>query len=194
MILPTDPTNSIVQLADSLCSDPYSVLDLPFYPAATSGATKPVSVHKLGYVSQPNVIALSYSRANSLHSCPRKFLLKELQQRKSNYQSVDLSYGSAFGSGIQELFRSGSVERACLAALAAWDYPEFTDLWDGNRKETKSFWFCVESLHTFYTNVFPALWADYELAYIDGKSGIELFVYIGIGESYSYQCTIHTGC
>ncbi len=170
--------------------DPMSLLDEPFFPVAQSATAAKSSAHKLGYVHQPDVIALSYSRLNSLHTCPRKFLLKELQQRKSDYQSVDLSYGSAFGAGIQELFRSGDIDLALVAAFAAWDYPEFTDIWDSSRKEVKSFWFCAESLETFYANIFPQLWQDYELAYIDGHAGIELFVYIGIGKSYSYQVHI----
>lgn len=164
-----------------------NLLDVPFFPDHARAA-KSNTMHKLGYVWEPDRIPLSYSRFNTLHSCPRKFLLKELKQQRSSYESVDLSYGSAFGAGVQEMFRSGSVERAIVAALAAWDYSEFEDIW--GKKHDKSFWMCTESLEVFYQNQFQTLYSEYELATIEGSSGIELFVYISVGESYSYQVHI----
>jgi hypothetical protein len=145
-------------------------------------------VKKLGYVWEPDIIPLSYSRLNTLHSCPRKFLLKELNQNKSHFISIDTSYGSAFGTGVQELFRSNSIERAVVAALGAWDYPEMEDLY--GKKKDKSFWSCAQALHKFYESEFQVLFDEYELAYIQGKSGIELFVYIHFESSYSYQVHI----
>ncbi len=166
--------------------DPLDLLEETCNSAQTSIPMQ--NVRKLGYVHLPNVIPLSYSRFNTLHSCPRKFLLKELKQQRSNIQSVDMSYGSAFGAGVQELFRSRSIERAQVAMLGAWDYPEFSDIW--GKKFDKSFYMCVESLNIFATNIFPSIDSEYELRDINGHSGIELFVYIAVGESYSYQVHI----
>ncbi len=167
---------------------PLSLFDQPANPLALAASKGMVSVRKLGYVHEPNVIPLSYSRFNTLHSCPRKFLLKELKQQRQNYESIDTSYGSSFGAGVQEMFRSGSIDRALVAALAAWDYPEFEDIW--GKKHDKSFWMCVASLEAFFNSQFQILYQEYELANIQGRSGIELFVYIAVGESYSYQVHI----
>lgn len=163
-----------------------SLLDVPFFP--DSSQPKTPTVRKLGYVWEPDKIPLSYSRFNTLHSCPRKFQLKELKQQRSSFESVDMSYGTAFGAGVQEMFRSGSVERALTAALGAWDYTEFEDMY--GKKHDKSFWMCCESLEVFHQFQFQQLYAEYDLATIEGRKGIELFVYIGIGESYSYQVHI----
>jgi hypothetical protein len=176
------PTND-----PNLHSDSFGhLLDVPFFPNCSAAMTP--AVRKLGYVWEPDVIPLSYSRFNTLHSCPRKFLLKELKQQRVPFDSVDCSYGTAFGAGVQELFRSGSIDRALVAALAAWDYPEFEDMW--GKKHDKSLWMCIESLEVFYSNQFQQLYGEYDLAFIEGKSGIELFVYIAVGESYSYQVHI----
>lgn len=164
-----------------------SLLDVPFFPNAKSLTTSP-AIRKLGYVWEPDIIPLSYSRFNTLHSCPRKFLLKELKQQKTPFESVDCSYGTAFGAGIQEMFRSDDIHRTIVAALAAWDYQEFEDIW--GKKHDKSFWMCIASLEAFYASKFQDLYSEYELARIDGHEGIELFVYIAVGESYSYQVHI----
>ena len=175
-------------LSSGLHSDNFgSLLDAPFFPDASNKPTTP-AVRKLGYVWEPDKIPLSYSRFNTLHSCPRKFQLKELRQHKTPFESVDCSYGTAFGAGVQELFRSGSIDRALVAALAAWDYQEFEDMW--GKKHDKSFWMCIESLEVFSQHQFLSLFSEYELATIAGKQGIELFVYIAVGESYSYQVHI----
>lgn len=164
-------------------SDPGFLLDQPMCTT-----TPAPNFRKLGYVCEPDVIALSYSRLNTLHSCARKFMLKELKQQRSNFQSIDMSYGSAFGAGVQELFRTGDLQRATIAAMAAWDFDEFEDPW--GKKHAKSFWMCVESLQVFHDTQFQQLFCEYKLADIDGHAGIELFVYISIGESYSYQVHI----
>lgn len=170
----------------TLHSDSFGdILDVPFFPAKDSSIPPSPAVRKLGYVWEPDRVPLSYSRFNTLHTCPRKFLLKELKQQRVPFDSVDCSYGTAFGAGVQELFRSGSIDRALVAALAAWDYPEFEDMW--GKKHDKSFWMCTKSLEVFAENQFLSLYSEYDLANIEGHSGIELFVYIAVGESYSYQ-------
>lgn len=145
-----------------------------------------VRYKKLGYVIEPGKVTLSFSRMNTLHSCPRKFLLKELNQKSGHTATIDTAFGSSFGAGVQELFNSGSLERCFLAALAEWDYEEgFISPF--NNKKDKSFWACLATLEAFYNSEFQGLQADYKLAYLEGKPGIELFIYMSAGGSYNYQ-------
>lgn len=108
---------------------------------------------KLGYIREPGVLSLSYSMWQTLHSCPRKFLLREIHQRASEFRSTHLSFGSAFGAGIAEICRSNNLQLATLLAFSHWDFEDFSD--GGHRG--KSFWECVESIAIFHHNIWPRM-------------------------------------
>jgi len=174
---------------DQLVSKPDNLLKLLEAPINPDNLLpRKVTERKLGYIYEPDKLALSYSRRQTLNRCARLFQLREIKQRKSRTPSIDTAFGSAFGAGVQELFKSGSIERATVAALANWDYPEFEDMY--GKKHNKSFWICVESLEIFAQSYLPSITSEYELADLDGRSGIELFVYIKIGASFNYQIHI----
>lgn len=147
-----------------------------------------ITPKKLNYIFEPNKIALSYSRLQTLRTCPRMFLCRELQGQGQYEPTLDTTYGHSFAAGVQELFRSGSLARALLAALEAWDFPYFTDPW--GKKYNKSFWMCIASIRQWHTTVFPQLQDRYRIATFLGKPAIELFVYVAVGEGYSYQIHI----
>ena len=138
---------------------------------------------RLGYIRQQGVISLSFSRVQTLYSCPRKFLLRELKQRQPEAPSVHLAYGSAFGAGLAELFRTQDVARACVVALSHWDY----DGWESKFVRNKSFWECCHTLALFQKNLMPRFNEDWELAYFNGKPAVELIFYIRVSETYDYQ-------
>lgn len=140
---------------------------------------------KLGYVIEPEKITLSFSRLATLRTCPRKFLLKELNQKAPGTATIDTAYGSAFGAGVQALFTYDSIERGFVSALAEWDFEGFDAPF--KNKADKDLWSCCASLDMFYNTEFQALHSEYKLADIDGKSGVELFVYMALGDSYNYQ-------
>lgn len=151
------------------------------------------TIKKLGYISEPGVINLSFSKLNKLYSCPRKFLIEELNHRSSVDTSFDMAYGSAFGAGVQELFRSGDLELALLRAFAEWDHNEFES--EKGYKRDKWLWSCLWSLEQFYASEFQLLIQDYELAEVNGKVGIEPLIYVrfgtpGLSSSYAYQMHI----
>lgn len=151
--------------------------------------TKPVSQQrKLGYVQETGKITLSFSRMSTLRSCPRKFLLRELNQRAPSEGTVDTAYGSAFGAAVQAMFKYNSLERAWLAALSEWDYEGFESPF--TNKRPKSFWSCLATIEAFWNSEYQVISAQYKLAEFEGKEGIELFVYMSAGESYSYQVHI----
>lgn len=143
---------------------------------------------KLGYIYEPDKVSLSYSRLQTFRNCPRKFLLNELNQQGSFSGSIHTAYGSAFGAGVQELFRSGSFRRAVIAAFSEWDYEGFVSPYPKDIE--KSFWSCVATLSAFCETEFQRLSQQYQLAYLENKPGIELFVYISLTESYNYQLHI----
>ena len=145
-------------------------------------------IKKLGYVYDPEQSAYSYSRLQTLYSCPRKFQLKELAQASSYDATIHTSFGSAFGAGVQELWRSDSLPRATLALIAAWDYPAFEDLW--GKDKHKSIFHCIQSLGIYHATVHQELSLDYRLAYLQGKPGIEFFAYMQIGSHDYYQVHI----
>jgi hypothetical protein len=152
----------------------------------SNGRTQAASVKggkQLGYIREPGVLSLSYSMWQTLHSCPRKFLLREIHQRASSFNSTHLSFGSAFGAGLAEVCRSNDLQLAVVLAFAHWDFDDFSD--GGNRGKT--FWECVESIKLFHANIWPQLQEEWELAYIDGKPAIELHFYIRVAEGYAYQ-------
>jgi len=148
-----------------------------------AGTAQQKTAKRLGYIREPGVINLSYSRRGTLHSCPRKFLLREVMEHGIINESIHTSFGSSWGAAIAELFLTGDIQKATMAALAHWTI----DLDTVDEKSQKGFWFLVAGLHSFYTHHYPAISSEYELAYYNGKPCIELFFYIRIGSLFSYQ-------
>lgn len=171
----------------------------PYVPTHTHGEVPfDITPKKLNYIFEPNKISLSFSRLQTLRTCPRMFLCRELLGQGSYQPSLDTAYGHAFAAGVQELFRSSSLPRAFLAALEAWDYNYFTDPW--GKKHNKSFFYALASIEQWYYSIFPQLQQDYKIALLGDRPAIELFVYLSVGESYSYQIhidlvleSVHTG-
>lgn len=155
-------------------------------PLARGGGDTPgakAAARRLGYIRQPGVHSLSFSKLGTLHSCARKYLLREVHSRAELEQSIHLAFGSAFGAGLAELFRTNNLERACVVALSHWSF----DDWDNKFVRGKSFWECIHSLELFHTNIMPNLAEEWELAYFNGKPAVELLFYIRVSESYDYQ-------
>lgn len=159
------------------------LMNVPFGGTEAAANANPNRAKKLGYIRQEGVISLSFSRMETLHSCPRKFMLRELHERAAESPSIHLAFGSAFGAGMAELWRTNNIERAAVVALSHWDY----DDWDNKYARGKSFGECIRSLRLFHANILPQLAEEWELAYIDGKPAIELLFYIRISETYDYQ-------
>ena len=173
-------------LSGQVTPDLEKLLNTPVKPSHQ--LPRAVTERKLGYVYEPDKLALSYSRRQTLNRCPRLFQLREIKQRKSRSASIHTAFGSAFGAGVQELFTSGNIERAYVAALTNWDYPEFEDMY--GKAHNKSLWICLETISMFGEKFLPSIESEYKLADLDGRSGVELFVYLRIGDSFNYQIHI----
>lgn len=140
---------------------------------------------KLGYVKIPGVINLSYSRSAVLHSCPRKFFLREVAATEvTRTDTVHTAFGSTFGAGIQELLRTGSLERALLFAFCHWNIA----INEEDYRSNKSVWSALKGIEVFYEQFYPEFIASgYELAYLGDKPGIEIHYLVWFKEGYNHQ-------
>lgn len=162
---------------DLLASTLAQLNNLTVNPLAAASAPT-----KLGYVYSPEQLALSYSRLQTFYSCPRKFQFKELNQSGNFEPNIDTAFGHAFAAGVQELWRSGSIERAYLAAIAAWSIDAFTDIW--GKKKDKSLYCALQSIEDYETNVLLPQQADgWRLAEV----GIEALCYLQVTPTINYQ-------
>lgn len=150
-----------------------------------SDGNKKSDAKRLGYVKIPGVINLSYSRLQTFHGCPRKFLLREVVAADAGFSgTVHTAFGSAFGAGVQEVLQSGSLQRGLLAAFAAWDVGYF----EADKKSNKNIWTALMGVEKFYDLIYPELLdAGYELATYNGKPANELFFLVWYGEKYNHQ-------
>lgn len=174
---------------DSLLSTPLNQLDnvtvVDGKVRDKTESERKSEARRLGYVKIPGVINLSFSRLSVLHSCPRKFFLREVAvEGVVRNDTVHTAFGSAFGAGIQELLRTGSLERALLFAFSHWSL----DLDEQDYKSNKSVWTALRGVELFYLHYLPGLQEEgFELAYLDGKPCIELFYLIKFKDRYNHQ-------
>jgi hypothetical protein len=94
---------------------------------------------------------LSYSAILALHKCPRYFFLSR-HNFGDKEESVHLAYGKAFGTGIQEIMKGSSLEKAWFAAFMAWDINTEEEL----EKDKKSLWFALLMVSKFANETWPA--------------------------------------
>lgn len=194
--------------------NPHPDWDAPWAEVGLPPAGAPKPPKRLGYVAEEGVIALSYSRLNTLYSCPRKFQLSELMGRKSFSPTMHTAFGHAYGAGVQTFLQYApspppaeafmhdfdsevmpayqaqmerAEQRAVVAAVAAWDMYQLDPEATTASMAKKSIWEAIHAVRTFCAQEAPALLEEWELAYLpSGKPMIELMFYIKAGR-YSYQ-------
>lgn len=112
---------------------------------------------------------LSYSSLLTLHKCPRLFYL-ERHDFGEREESVHLAYGKAFGTGIQEVMKGSSLQRAWLAAFLAWDIGTEEEM----DKDKKSLWFALLMVSKFAEEYWPMFASQgWKLLSIAGKASDE---------------------
>lgn len=147
---------------------------------------------KLSYINRPGQINLSYSRLQTLHECPRKFQIQELNghspDRDDKYSIMHFAYGHAVAAGIQALFSGHSISRAKLAAVTEYN---LKNLWqnDKNNKRLETVFMAIDK---FVQWIEAGPLKDWEIARFrtpDGKvvQAIELDFYIQLAEGANYQ-------
>lgn len=127
---------------------------------------------------------LSHSSLTLLHTCPRKFELYRKQLAEGQRTTVDMSFGSALGAGIAELFvTGGDLNLSKLAMLVAWD----SELWAEKDKAKKSITYCELALEKFYYQHYPLLSEEWKIATFKGRPAEELGFKISLPDNYSYR-------
>lgn len=145
---------------------------------------------------------LSHSSLNLLHTCPRKFELYRKQLAEGQRTTVDMSFGSALGAGIAELFCAQArenyyeatgampefeelsvLDQAKLAMFISWD----SELFAEKEKAKKSIMYCELALEKFYNLNFPILCEDWEIASFKNKPAAELGFKILLPNNFSYR-------
>ena len=172
--------------------NPHPDWDAPWAEVGLPPAGAPKPPKRLGYVAQEGVIALSYSRLNTLYSCPRKFQLSELMGRKSFSPTMHTAFGHAYGAGVQTFLQYApspaaeafiydfddevmpayqaamerAEQRAVVAAVAAWDMYQLDPEATTASMAKKSIWEAIHAVRTFCAQEAPALLEEWELAYL----------------------------
>lgn len=141
---------------------------------------------KLGYVREPGVINLSYSRSKTLHECPRKFQLKEKYATGVRTGNVHTAFGHAYAAMVQTYFQTLDFERSIVAGAAAWDLP---DLWEEPpAKSAKCFEEVLIAFDCFIHQIYPIYFeGQWEIAKLDGLPAVELVYYLAIGDKFAQQ-------
>lgn len=132
---------------------------------------------KLAYVNIPNKVGLSYSKLGTLHQCPRKFKIQELQGMKESFSTPATNFGHLLAGGIQLLFQTGSIERAVVGMMAHWEF----GLDGGDPKSKRTLGMATYSLQIFYANHYPEISEEWEFF------GEELFFLLMLTDEYFYQ-------
>ena len=150
----------------------------------------------LGY-SKVGVRALSYSKASSLNSCPRKFQLEnQFSLNTEKRTSVTFSFGHAVGMAIQATAEGESFDRMLLRVFLEWDLPldEMGTL--SEQRGRKNLWFALDAAERWWKLVHDDKMSDlkgWDIAMIpnpeggDDIPGVELTFSIDCGEGFIYD-------
>lgn len=111
-------------------------------------------------------VRLSHSTMQLIHSCERKFQLEKLLvSGMKREETADLTFGSAYGIGVQEYFVSQDKDQALFKTFMSFN-------WD-IETEKKSLIKCINAVEMSFNRV-DELLEDYEVAVYKGKSAEEL--------------------
>lgn len=136
---------------------------------------------------------LSYSRLQTLHSCPRKFQIENIFGLGVRTSNVNFAYGHAVAAGIQELVADPTnLAKAVVATAAAWDIDMDEE---SSRAKKKSLWYAIRGVTKFYdmvSNPKTSMLRGYEVAMFPDKDGvlkpaIELTFAIECHDGYVYE-------
>lgn len=152
-------------------------LELPSLTAATN-VSQDVS-SKQYHIITGHENCTSYSKLQSLHECPRKYLFNSLeklnQENAAEEPNVDFAFGHAVGAGIQTYAISKDINQAILAATLAWNAPfDLQKLDKRTGKPTKSMEQAIAAVLIF-ESFFAETFQDYEVLILpNGKPAVEL--------------------
>jgi hypothetical protein len=95
--------------------------------------------------------------------------------------SVDLAFGSFFGSGLQALLAGIPLAEAVISSFSLWNI-ELDEV-----KSNKSIWTAIAALEQFSITKNLGELADYEVAIFNGKPALELSFCITLPNGFYYR-------
>lgn len=111
-------------------------------------------------------LRLSFSTLNLLVGCDRKLqLIKLLESPEKDEEAPQFSFGHAFGDGVVEYLRTGSMERALYVAWRAYE-PEISDF-------RRTVWFALNAVEQAQDSL-DEIRRDWDIATFNGKPAAEL--------------------
>lgn len=134
-------------------------------------------------IIHPNLKKLSDSSLLTLHSCERKYELYKLLQQ-DNEEDGDTRFGHVVGVGVQELFVSGDIRKAYMAAFLRWK--DDIDDFEGVDKSKKTFYHVLLALDKFLV-IRNTVFGKYDLVYFEGKPAVELGFSIDFGDGFIHR-------
>lgn len=145
---------------------------------ATPGFGAAVKIAKSNYsrlASHRNLI--TYSTADILHSCPRKYQIKKLQAdagTESRINSPTFAFGHAVGAGVAVYDSTQDLRKAIFEAFLAWDIDLFSEERKSRNTAGKSFFEAIWALFA-YENFYQSetTLAEYEVVKIEGTVAID---------------------
>lgn len=145
---------------------------------ATPGWGAAIKVVKNNYnslVAHQNLT--TYSTADILHSCPRKYQIKKLQAEAGTSERINsatFAFGHAVGAGVAVYDKTQSIDEATWAAFLAWDIDLFTEERKATRSAGKSFFEAIWALYAYeeFYNSETSL-RDYDSVKIEGTIAID---------------------
>ena len=181
---------------------------------------KPFPPARLPYVKIAGITDLSHSKTTTLHACPRKFLLKEIEGLGSFTPTVHTAFGHAYGAGVQtflqyapmppsveqsegidpdwdsELYAEQHARATRLAMISVLAYWDMYDIDATDPTGIKSFSDAVRAVRIFIADSTELLrqYSMYTFTDVHGKqkAANELLVYVTIADSYAVQ--MHIDC
>lgn len=135
---------------------------------------------------------LSYSRLETMHSCPRKHELANVLGLSPRVDSVTFSYGHAVAAGIQSYLQHFNIKLAVAECCKFYTFDWLDAGSTSEQRGKKSIAYAVQAVHNFVLALESTLpneleqLREYELAYLGDRPAVELQFQIVAGE-YTYE-------
>jgi len=145
---------------------------------------KEISDEEIIRIKEGLVRQISYSGLGEFRSCERRYYLDKLTVSQKE-GTVDTAFGRAVGSGVQELWATGDIQKAKARCFFSWDV-EFSATKDSTKKSIGHALKAVETFVPFW----QILSTEWELAVIDGVPAVEYSLLIEFPDGFRYRAFV----
>lgn len=132
----------------------------------------------------PNLKQLSDSSDKTLHSCPRKYELDKLGDRRED-GDTHTNFGKLVGYGIQQYFIHGEINKTLIDMMMFWK-ADLDEIDEKGRDDKKGFFYAINAINKFVLER-KTIFGNYELAVLNGRPAVELGFSIDLGDGFAYR-------